>query len=113
MKPSRVIFAIFVMIGACPYVLAGVQTAERPTAVQRIDVNDRRPLRAALKIFEERYGLAITYEDPVYSCSSDPWTSRIKSFFTLTRLHEGPLMPRAAPSISYRSPRTANLSRTP
>jgi hypothetical protein len=65
------VFAVLLIISVCRCVPAAAQTTESASGVAIIDINDPRPLLAALEILEKRHGLAISYEDPVYSASSD------------------------------------------
>jgi hypothetical protein len=58
-----VAFTACYSLSAAPQVNRGITTS--------IQVNSRRPLAAALTELEKRQGLAITYEDPVYSSPSD------------------------------------------
>jgi len=50
---------------------AAPQASGNSQITESIDVNDSRPLAAALQALEKKYGLAITYEDPVYANFSD------------------------------------------
>jgi hypothetical protein len=70
MKQRLAIFAIVVVTAACNSVPVAAQT-ESVSGEERIQVTDPRPLAAALEVLEKKHGLAITYEDTVYSAPSD------------------------------------------
>lgn len=70
MKQRLVVFGVVVMVAACHSVVVA-QTTESVSSIERIQVNDPRPLAAALEVLEKKHGLAISYEDPVYSSPSD------------------------------------------
>jgi hypothetical protein len=70
MKQRLAICAIVVVTAACNSVPVAAQT-ESVSSVERIQVTDPRRLAAALEVLEKKHGLAISYEDPVYSAPSD------------------------------------------
>jgi putative peptidoglycan binding protein len=71
MKVQHVLFILIVEIAVGRCILAASQTGETNQVTESIQVSDNRPLAAALEALEKKYGLAITYEDPIYSHPSD------------------------------------------
>jgi hypothetical protein len=62
---------ISMIVAGFLYAQGRAQSVANTRHSETISVNQRRPLPAALRIFEERYGVLITYEDPPYSSASD------------------------------------------
>ena len=49
----------------------GAQTIQTSNTTEAISINDPRPVAKALEVLEERHGLAVNYEDPEYTHSSN------------------------------------------